>query len=237
MAEPTMPPPPPGPPPPPPVVIQAPAGSTVVVTTVPAAPAVVSGDGLVKVHIQTKELVTLEHRSGPGVPWQVACETPCDVRLPATDQYRVVGAGLNESEPFVLATPKGDTVKIHVAPGLRNREKIGEALTITGATLTVGALIVGLVAAEPSSVFQANGTTNNTNWNVIAVGTTIAVVGLGTGIFGGAWWYDNAHTRVAGDIQGDQPARGAAEPRYQTGMRSVVPNLQTYSATLFTASF
>ncbi len=145
--------------------------------------------------------------------------------------------GLNESKPFVLTTPKGDTVKIHVAPGLRQREKIGEALTITGAALTVGALIVGLAAAEPSSVFSSSGSTDNANWNVIAVGTGVAVVGLVTGIFGGAWWYDNAHTRVAGDIQGEPPARGGLEPRYQTGMRVAVPNLPSYSATLFTASF
>ncbi len=70
--------PPPPPPPPPPVVVEAPAGSTVVVTTVPAAPAAQAGDGLVKIHIATKELVSLEHRSGPGAPWQFACETPCD---------------------------------------------------------------------------------------------------------------------------------------------------------------
>jgi hypothetical protein len=228
----------PAPPAPPPAVVEVlpPPPPLPVVIEAPLAP--VAGDGLVKVHIETKELVTVEHRSGPGAPWQVACETPCDTRLPAADEYRIVGQGLNPSKTFVLTTPKGDTVKVHVAPGLKHREKVGEVLTITGAVVTVGGLIVGLAAASPSSVFQADGTTNMTNWNVIAAGTTVALAGLVTGILGGAWWYDNAHTRVAGDVQGEPPARGGVEPRFQTGLRSATPATgPVYSTTLFSASF
>jgi hypothetical protein len=213
-------------------VVPAPAPETVVVAPKGA-------DGSVEIHIATKELVTLEHRAGPGTPWQFGCETPCDARLPGADEYRVVGSGVNESKPFVLTTPKGDVVKISVAPGVKSKAKIGEVLTFTGAVMAVGALVIGIGASDPNSVFTSNGgnNTNNYNWNVIAVGTTIGVVGLVTGIVGGAYWYDNSSTRVAGDVQGDQPARGSAEPRYQTGMRVNAPSAPVYGAPIFSASF
>lgn len=244
------------PPPPAAAPAPAPAAATVVVTTpaapppvtvvAPAAPApavvvvdkpVPLADGLVEVHIQTKELVTLEHRSGPGAPWQAACDTPCDARLPAGDQYRVIGAGLNDSEPFALTSPKGDVVTVHVAPGFKKRAKIGEALTIGGGVVLVGAVVIGLVAADPGKTFNADGSTNNYNWDVIAVGTGIALAGLTTAIFGGSWWYNNATTRVAGDVQGDQPAHGGLEPRYQMGMRMGGPAIPTYSTSIFSTSF
>jgi hypothetical protein len=204
-----------------------------------------AADGLVKIHIMTKELVTLEHRSGANAPWQHACETPCDTRLPPADEYRIVGEGVAESSSFSLTTPKGDEVKIHVAPGLKSKAKIGEVLTFTGAVLVVGAIVVGVGAADPSSVFNASGQTDNYNWNVIEVATGIAVTGVVAGILGGAWWYDNSHTRVAGDLQeNDQrspppPVRGGLEPAYQTGMRLSGPGLgvPSYTAPLFTTSF
>jgi len=194
-------------------------------------------DGLVQVHIQTKELVTLEHRSGPGAPWQTACDTPCDTRLPAGDQYRVIGVGINDSDPFALTSPKGDVVSVHVAPGFKKRAKIGEALTIGGGVVLVGAVVIGLVAADPGKTFNPDGTTNNYNWDVIAVGTGIAVAGLTTAIFGGSWWYNNASTRVAGDVQADQPVHGGLEPRYQTGMRMGGPGIPMYSTSIFSTSF
>jgi len=215
----------------PPAVQTSPTASDSAPAMPPAA------DGLVKVHIATKELVILEHRSGPTAPWTAGCETPCDARLPAADEYRIVGTGVNESEPFVLTAPKGDEVTVHVSPGLKKRERLGEILTISGAVVTIGAVAIGIAAADPSRTFNASGTTDNYNWNVIAVGTAVAVVGITTGILGGAWWYDNSQTRVAGDVQADPPARGGLEPRYQTGMRMSAPNIATYSATLFSTSF
>ena len=208
-----------------------PAGTVAVVTPVV--------DGLVQVHIRTKELVTIQHRRGPDAEWQTACETPCDARLPATDEYRVIGKGLEDSEPFLLTSPKGDVVNINVQPGIKSRARTGEIMTFTGVVVTVGAIVVGIAAANPGDTFSANGTTNNYNWNVIAGGTTIAVAGLVTGILGGAWWYDNAHTRVAGDVENgkEPPARGGLEPRYQTGMRTPAPNVATYGTTIFSTSF
>jgi hypothetical protein len=206
-------------------------------------------DGKVKVHIHTKELVTLEHRPNPSAPWQHGCETPCDERFPAGDEFRIVGVGIATSNPFSLTTPKGDVVKLYVAPGVKSKAKVGEFLTFTGATLIVGALVVGLAAADPSSVFNANGTTDNYNYNVIAVATTVAVAGIITGVLGGAWWYDNSRTRVAGDAQEQEPekrppnpdsdyvARRAVEPEAPTGMRAATPVRESYSAPLFVTHF
>ena len=208
----------------------------------PEPPAPKPADGLVKVHIQTKELVTIEHRRGPEAAWEHGCETPCDARLPANDEYRIVGNGVVDSPTFLLTSPKGDMVKVHVAPGIKSKAKVGEILTFTGAVLVVGALVVGIGSADPGSVFSSNGgnNTDNYNWDVLAVGTGVAVAGIVTGVLGGAWWYDNSHTRIAGDVQeeGTQPAsRGGMEPRYQTGMRFAAPGLQTYSAPIFSTSF
>jgi hypothetical protein len=229
------------------VVVAAPAASVVVapppvvvvkenVAVVEAKPAPLV-DGKVEVHIHTKELVTIEHRASPNDPWETACETPCDARLPAGDQYRVVGEGVNPSETFALTSPTGDVVTIHVAPGLKKRARIGEALTIGGAVVFVGAAVIGLVAANPQGAFSANGATDNYNWDVIAVGTGIALAGLTTAIFGGSWWYNNASTRVAGDVQADQPTRGSIDNRYQTGMRMNGPAIPTYSTSVFSTSF
>jgi hypothetical protein len=232
----------------PPAVTPAPAAQpTTVVVAVPPTPVTstaiipdkpaVGADGRVEIHIATKELVTLEHRSGPGAPWVTACQTPCDERLPAGDEYRVIGEGLNDSNVFALTSPRGDTVKIHVAPGFKKKERIGKIMTITGGVVFVGAAVIGLVAANPGNDFNASGTTNNYNWDVIIVGTTIAVAGLATAIVGGSYWYNNAETRVAGDIQGEQPVLGGIEPRYQTGMRMGAPTAPVYSTSLFSTTF
>ena len=146
-------------------------------------------------------------------PWQTACETPCDARLPLGDEYRMVGPGLNDSKPFVLAVGKDGDSKLHFQPGFKRKEKIGEGLAIGGAVLLVGGVIGGLAAASPSSVFNANGTSNDYNFNVIAVGTGIAVTGLVVGLVGVSYWSDNSSSKVAGDLQGALAARGGTEPR------------------------
>jgi hypothetical protein len=201
------------------VVVIAPPASTVGVST-PAAP-----DGTVLVHIDSPSKVSLERRSSPAASWEHACESPCDGRLPVGDQYRVVGTGMNESNPFTLDGSKGDRAVLLVAPGTKQRAKIGEGLLIGGAIVLVGSVVFGLVAACPSCTFQSStgAATNTTNTDVIGAATGLAVAGLATGIFGAAWWVDNQHSRVSGAVQAAPPARGGLDPALVTGLRAPMP--------------
>jgi hypothetical protein len=194
---------------------------------------------MIQVHIRTKELVVLERRSSADGAWQPACETPCDARLPVGDDYRMVGPGLNDSKVFQLGTGKDGVANLSFRVGQKKKEKIGEYMTIGGAVLFVGGVVGGLAAADPGSIFNSNGgnNSNDYNFNVIAVGTTIAVAGLVTGLVGLSWWTDNSHSLVAGDIQGAPPAKGGIEPRYQTGMRMTGPTTAAYTTTIFSTSF
>lgn len=233
---PEAPPPPPPPPPaadapaappPPPVTVKTEVATT---TTAPVA------DGTVQVHIKTKELVVLERRGSDNV-WTTACETPCDARLPVGDDYRMVGPGLNDSKVFHLGQGKDGVVTLHFRPGVKKKEKTGEYMAIGGGILFVGGVVGGLIAASPSSVFNSSGTSNDYNFNVIAVGTGIALAGLVTGLVGVSWWVDNSHSLAAGDIQTAQPARGDLEPRVQTGMRMSSPTNAGYTTTIFSTTF
>jgi hypothetical protein len=217
---------------PPPAAAPAPATTVVVATPAPApaAPAsaavvvVASTDGTVLVHLETPSPVSLEHRAGPQAAWEHGCDSPCDARMPVGDEYRIVGGSdINQSNSFILDGSKGDRAVLYVAPGSKNRQKIGTGILIGGAVVLVGGVIGGLAAACPSCTFQANGTTDNQNWLAIGIGTGLAVVGLSAGIFGASWLVNNAHTQVSGAVQAAPPARGAADPVYVTGMRSTVP--------------
>jgi hypothetical protein len=184
----------------------------------------VSTDGTLMVHLETPSPISLEHRAGPQAAWEHACDSPCDVRLPVGDQYRIVGgADINESNSFVLDGSKGDRAVLYVAPGSKNRQKIGTGVLIGGAVLFVGGVVGGLAASCPSCTFQANGTTDNRNFLAIGIGTGLAVVGLSAGIFGASWMVNNAHSQVSGAVQAAPPARGANDPVYVTGMRAPVP--------------
>jgi hypothetical protein len=213
-----------------PTTVVAPPGSTVVVA--PASPA--STDGTLLVHLDSPSPVSLEHRSAQSA-WEHVCDSPCDQRLPVGDEYRIVGgADVNESNPFVLDSAKGDRAVLYVAPGSKSRQKIGTGILITGAVLFVGGIVGGLLASCPSCTFQANGTTDNQNFLAIGIGTGIAVVGLSGGIFGAAWMVDNAHSRVSGAVQAAPPARGANDPAYVTGLRAPMPGMtQALNVPLF----
>jgi hypothetical protein len=222
------------------VVVAAPPGATVSVSTTPAASVAVSTvastDGTILVHVDSPSKVSLERRSSPSASWEHACESPCDGRLPVGDQYRVVGTGMNESNPFTLDASKGDRAVLLVAPGTKQKAKIGEALLIGGAVVLVGSVVFGAIAACPSCTFQTRngGLTDTTNTDVIGVATGLAVGGLATGIFGAAWWVDNQHSRVSGAVQAAPPARGGLDPAHLAGMRAPMPVMtQAFTVPVF----
>jgi hypothetical protein len=206
-------------------------------STPPAAASAPSAEGTVSVHIDSPKPVSLEHRASGGVAWEHVCEAPCDQRVSVGDQYRIVGMDLNESNPFMLDSTKGDTVTLHIGPGEIKKQRIGTYVLIGGGVLFLGGLIGGLAASHPSETFTADGTTNNSNWSAIIVGTSLALVGLGGAIFGGAWVVNNAHTRVGGDVQAAPPARGDNAPSHLTGLRTDLPTNPAAIVPLFHTTF
>jgi hypothetical protein len=206
-APPAPPAPPPPPAPPAAVIVEAPAHT----------------DGTVEVHVDsTNWWMSLEHRSGPNAPWEPACEEKCDKRLPVADEYRVVGVGLSPSRPFTLDGSKGDKITLKVVVGEHRKEKVGMWVLIGGGALIVAGILTIAIGSHPSETFQADGTTNNTNFDILTVGTGLIVGGLIASIYGGATWYNNTHSHVGGDTIG-APGPVSKDPKDDASLLSPKP--------------
>jgi uncharacterized membrane protein YidH (DUF202 family) len=141
-------------------------------------------DGTVEVHVEARDkMVLLEHRSAPSV----------------------LGTGINDSHAFSLDGTKGDRVTLRVVAGEHKRENLGKFILIGGAALIAGGIITIAAGSHPSQTFQADGTTNNTNFDVLTVGTALILGGIIGSVYGGATWYNNHHSHVGGDVQGATP--------------------------------
>jgi hypothetical protein len=229
------PPPPPPPPPAPPSEPPPPPPPPVVEAT---GPAVHVADGTVEVHIESKhKTLALEHRPAPNAPWELACEGTCDKRLPVGDEYMIVGGGLNESHPFNLDGSKGDRIILRVGAGERSRETMGKWFLIGGSALIVAGVLVIAIGSHPSETFRADGTTNNTNFDVLTTGTALILGGVIGGIYGGGTWYNNRRTHVAGDVVAPAPARGSLPPLEQTGLRTPAPIAPIFTIPLINRTF
>jgi hypothetical protein len=174
------------------VEVPAPAPAPVVLATPP---------GTVIVHINSEKKVTLERRSSASSPWEHVCNSPCDVSASLTDQYQVLGDELNASAPFVLDGSGGDKVTLDVTPGYHNKGARGGWILAGGAVLIVGGVVTILAGSRNDDVGGANATTtNNQNTDFISAGSILIAAGVVAAITGGAFMYDNAHTKVNGPV-------------------------------------
>jgi hypothetical protein len=208
--------------------------STPTPATAAAAPPVVA-EGTVVVHINSPAKVNLERRGAVNAPWEFACEAPCDQRLPATDQYRIVGTNLNESDAFYLDAAKGDKLTLEVAPGEKNKQKIGLWVLIGGAVFFVAGAIV--IAAGSSNQFDQDGTLSSSRSNALAGGVTLMLVGVTGAIFGGAWMWGNSRSHVGGDTMAPAPVRGSLPSVVNTGMRMPTVAPVAFSIPVLAGSF
>lgn len=203
-------------------------------TPAPAAPR--ATDGTVQVHVESTLKVNLERRTATTAAWEFVCESPCDQRTAVGYEYRVTGKNVNDSRPFQLDTSKGDTVVVRVAPGEKDKERLGTYVLIGGGALIVAGIIIMAVGVHPSQTFRDDGTTNNTNWDVLTVGTAMIVGGVVGGLVGSAFVINNGHSRAGGDVQAAPPARGSL-PLPQTGMRTPGPVAPQLIVPLFSTTF
>jgi hypothetical protein len=166
-----------------------------------ATPAAAAGSGKVTVHVQSSKPVSLEHRASGHQTWEFVCNSPCDQALSSSDEYHIVGVGLNDSRPFVLDTSSGDKVTLDVTPGSRAKYSTGTWVLVGGGVLLVGGVITLLAGSSSNAVPGDDGTTTstkNTNW--IFVGTVAILGSVILGITGGSLMVDNSHTKVDGAI-------------------------------------
>jgi hypothetical protein len=178
----------------------APAADAPAVTANPTVPPTPIA-GKVTVHIQSSKPVSLERYAAGGNGWEFACSSPCDQSLSTSDQYRIVGTGLNESKTFLLDTSVGEKVTLDVSPGSKAKSSTGTWLLVGGGALIVGGIITLIAGSSSNAVAGNDGTTTstkNTNW--IFVGTSLILGGVIVGMTGGSFMVDNAHTKVDGAI-------------------------------------
>jgi hypothetical protein len=115
-----------------------------------------------------------------------------------------MGTDLNESKPFMLDSSKGK-VTLNVIPGYHNKQQQGLYVLIGGGVLAVGGILTILLGSDGKTPFSGDGETHLGNTNTIFIGSTLILAGIVGGILGGAWYMDNAHTRVGGDTAKAQP--------------------------------
>jgi hypothetical protein len=97
---------------------------------------------LARVHVDAPRHVSL-YRKPPGAEnWYLACSSPCDVRLPLDDDYRVQGTDVKRSDTFKLHAINGEAV-VRADPSSLTGSIFGGILaTVGGITALVGLVAV-----------------------------------------------------------------------------------------------
>jgi hypothetical protein len=167
----------------------------------PATPAPANPPGTVIVHINSSKSVTLEKRADAHSPWEHVCNSPCDVATPTGAQYHIVGTDLNGSRPFLIDASLGDRITLDVTPGIHNKAVTGGWILAGGIALTVGGLVTLFAGSKSGYVLGDNGTSPSTsNTDFIFTGSLLITAGVILGFTGGAFMYDNTHTKVEGAV-------------------------------------
>ncbi|HEY8078016.1 MAG TPA: hypothetical protein VIF62_28010 [Labilithrix sp.] len=117
----------------------------------------------------------LETRAVNG--WlRTACVPPCSLRLDPSAQYRISGAGIVDSDPFVL--PRGaERVHVDVAAGSTVLRDVGTIFSVGGLLFAAGG---GTILLLP----PANGATREEKTNQAIVGVGFLTMGVLTAALG-----------------------------------------------------
>jgi hypothetical protein len=167
-------------------------------------------DGIVTLHVDAPQPVTLERRHGARSAWEHVCAAPCDQRLSVNDQYRFVGDGLNASPPFMLATDSGDAIAVSVRPAQHRRYVIAVWALASGVVTGVAGAIM---------VIGDDGLAGNDHTGWFTVGIISVIAGGAAAVVGGAIAIHNAHTGVEGAVA-KEPSASAARGSSVAGARA-----------------
>jgi len=96
--------------------------------------------------------------------------------------------------------------------GNPDKARTGWILVGVGGALAIGGIVVNIVGANSGSVSGAggvgdNGQTNNTRTDLFFVGTTLLVVGIVTGIYGGSMVWSANHPDAKASAKPEEDAR------------------------------
>lgn len=136
----------------------------------------------------------------------VVCHSPCDIAVPATARYRIVGG--RPSDTFVLASRKG-SAKLEVEPASKKGLVAGVAVGGAGlALLTAGIVVLGVATAERDDTPLAgrDGTTTESGFpDAMYAGTVMVFAGVAASVWGGAHVLANWKTTVSGNVVKQTP--------------------------------
>ena len=183
-----------------------------------------------RVHVESDHPVTIERRVSVRT-WAFACEAPCDVELPLSDEYRIVGAGVRTSSNFHLAAQSGERVVLDVNTGSKAGFIGGVILVpVGGLTILIGLLVVAAGAVQNTVSYDyTTGSYNSVHdgsdltrsgWITVAIGAAATLGGI-LMITGNRTSVDQepAQARIGGDTwahlptwRDDQSAIGAPKP-------------------------
>ena len=203
-------------------------GGAAVPTPAPAA-ARTTREPTARVHVESDHPVSIERRVSVRT-WAFACEAPCDVELPLSDEYRIVGPGVRTSSTFHLAAQAGERVVLDVNTGSKAGFIGGVILVpVGGITILIGLLVVAAGAVENNTTtydYTTNSYTTSVHdgsdltrsgWITVAIGAAATLGGI-LMITGNRTSVDQepAQARIGGDTwahlptwRDDQSAIGA----------------------------
>jgi hypothetical protein len=149
----------------------------------------------VKVHINSPVFASLLRRPHGGSSFLKACDAPCDMEMPVSDDYMVSAAG-SKTTPVKLAGQPGQTVIIDVDPPSDGGKIGGVVMIVLGAIgLIVGGSVdfVGLIA---ESVTTDGSSGKSSADGILIAGLVITGVSLGLGIGGLVVYFKSGNTDV-----------------------------------------
>lgn len=131
------------PPPAPPTSTSPQAGPDGVIVVPPPTDSTPPMSGpLARVHVDAPRHVSLYRKPAGSESWFLACTSPCDVRLPTNDEYRVQGTDVKRSETFRLHAINGEVV-VRADPSSLSGSLFGGILaTVGGVTALIGLVAI-----------------------------------------------------------------------------------------------
>jgi hypothetical protein len=146
----------------------------------------------VVLHVDAPEEVRLERRAPGDDAWTTMCASPCDQPVPTSGTYRVNGASVRASRPFLVTGPRGERIALTVHPASRSGHTTGVVALVGGSTVAASSLGLGVLDWWFSSWFGSGASgcsfvgssqqcnTQNLTPFVITAGVAgaVAVVGL-----------------------------------------------------------
>jgi hypothetical protein len=203
-----------------PTTLPAPAPSALAGPSAPVVPVAPSAAPTVLLHLAGPRGTRLQRRTGPA-GWSNECEAPCDVRVPASGEYRLFLAEAPETRPFLLAP--GDALTLYPQPA-------SEGLLLLGGMLAYGSLSLAPVPLTLLIVGGAKGSSD-----LVIAGVISTVVVFGAGGIGAALMASNARSDVT-QAQGGPP-QPLPVPVREDARASAMPPPPFYAVPLLSGRF